>query len=182
MISKLAELMYREHAIILEGAQIASSLDKSWEINANEYEKNVRELLDFFVLYADHYHHIKEETVLFPALQETGQPAVTAIISELTEHHEHFRELLGKIRTDISHKEYPSAQKKLMTYISDLQNHIAAENDELFPMAESMLDEKEMDKLYFDCIDKDRELGVPQKEKLENFITNFKFNINEAAN
>ncbi len=178
-MSQISELMYKEHAIILEGANIVPSLDKLWEVNEQEYTDSINHLLDFFAEYADTYHHIKEEKVLFPILEESEHAAVIAIVEELIEHHENFRGLLVEIRHDLSLKEYALVQKKLTRYVSDLQDHMAAENDELFPMMDTMLTARELAKLYFNCIDKDNALGMERKEKLENFIKNF--HLNEAT-
>lgn len=175
-MSQISDLMYKEHAIILEGANIVPSLDKLWEINEQEYTSTVNQLLDFFAEYADTYHHIKEEKVLFPILEESEHAAVIAIVTELIDHHQQFRELLVEIRHDLTEKNYRVVQKKLNRYINDLQDHIAAENDELFPMMDSTLSPGELEKLYFNCVDKDNALGADKKEKLENFIKNFKLN------
>jgi len=178
-MSSITDLMYKEHAIILEGANMVSSFNKLWELDEQEYANNVENLLDFFAGYADTYHHIKEEKVLFPILEETEHAAIIAIINELIEHHQQFRELLGEIRHHLINKNYPEVQKKLNIYIRDLQDHIGAENDELFPMMDSLLNTNELEKLYFNCVDKDNALGLTRKEKFENFIKNF--NLNEAV-
>ena len=173
--------MYGEHAIILEAIQIASSLDKSWETNPELYENNLKELLIFFKEYSDQYHHFKEEEILFPALLKMEEPSATAVINELLEHHEDFRALVGKIKTDLAEKKYPEAQQKIKEYSHDLLDHIAAENEELFPMADTILSEGELEKLYYKCIDIDNELGIERKEDLENFIKNFKFKLDETV-
>lgn len=181
MVSKISNVMYGEHAIILEAIQIASSLDKSWETNSELYENNLKELLVFFKEYSDQYHHYKEEEILFPALLKMEEPSATAVINELLEHHEDFRALVGKIKTDLAGRKYPEAQQKIKEYSHDLLDHIAAENEELFPMADTILSESELENLYYRCIDIDNELGIERKDDLENFIKNFKFKLDETV-
>ncbi len=48
MFSRLINLMYHEHEVILHDARIASSLENSWETNAPEYQTGMSGLLDFF--------------------------------------------------------------------------------------------------------------------------------------
>ena len=173
--------MYSEHAIVIEATQITLSLDKTWEVDPEEYERNLIKLLDFFRFYADKYHHYKEEEVLFPALLKTNEPTVTSIVAELLEHHVHFRDTLGKVRNDLAGKDYAGAQQKIKIYIDELLDHIAAENEELFPIADTLFAEDELEKLYYKCIDIDYELGLIHKEELENYIKNFKLKLDETA-
>jgi hemerythrin-like domain-containing protein len=58
----------------------------------------------------------------------------------------------------------------LESYIRELKDHIAVENDELFPMADDLFSADELDRLYYQCIDADREMGTGQKEELEELI------------
>ncbi len=174
MPSKISGLMYGEHAIILEAADISSTLDRTWEVDPIAYEKTMVMLLNFFSEYADRFHHYKEEDILFPAMQRTDELSAISMVCEFTEHHEEFRELALLIRADMMDKNYAAAQAKLNVYMNSLQDHIAAENEELFPMADTLLSEEVLERLYFQCLDKDAELGQTRKEEMENEIKNFK--------
>lgn len=68
------------------------------------------------------------------------------------------------------------SRRNPIAYMQSLKDHIAAENDELFPMADDLLSPDEIDKLYYRCIDKDEELGVERKKEFENNINKFKRN------
>ena len=171
--------MYHEHEVILEGIQLATSLDKSWEKSPEEYESNLKWLIAFFKEYADRYHHYKEEEILFPAMMKTNQPSIIVVVEELLEHHEDFRDLVKEIYSDVEAKNYVQAQDKVNAYCHDLIDHIAAENEELFPMADTLLNDDDLEKLYYQCLDKDNELGMARKEELENFIKNFNYKQDE---
>jgi hemerythrin-like domain-containing protein len=179
MISKISELMYHEHEVILEGIQLAKALDKSWEKSTEDYESNLKWLIAFFKEYADRFHHYKEEEVLFPVLMKSGEPSIISVINELLEHHEDFRDLVKEIYADVEAKNYEEAQRKLNNYCHDLIDHIAAENEELFPMMDTLLNDDDLEKLYYQCLDKDNELGMARKEELENFIKNFNYKQDE---
>jgi hemerythrin-like domain-containing protein len=77
-----------------------------------------------------------------------------------------FRETVVEIEEAINNKEFEKAQKKLNSFINDLLDHIAVENDELFSMAESLYDEDELKRIFFLFEDKERELGVERKAAL----------------
>jgi hemerythrin-like domain-containing protein len=168
-----------EHEVILEAGQLISLISNHWQSAPADYERTVKQLLHFFAIYADEFHHHKEEEILFPALSKKSELAGMGIIPELLEHHEEFRLQIQQIRKALEINDFASTQQMLESYIIKLKDHIAAENDELFPMAEDIFSQDELDKLYYKCIDKDRELGINRKEDLENSIK--KLQENEAV-
>ena len=179
MQSSLSQLLVAEHDIILEAGNLISLNRSQWKSNPSAYKQTVNQLLDFFSVYADHFHHHKEEEILFPAISKKSEIAGAGIIFELIEHHEEFRQLMQQIRTTLDNNDFASTQQFLESYISILKDHIAAENDELFPMAEDIFSKDELDKLYYKCIDKDWDLGIIHKEEMENLIN--KLQSNEAV-
>lgn len=179
MQTSLSELLVNEHNVILEAGKLIESNNQLWETDPAAYAEVVRYLLNFFSVYADEFHHQKEEEILFPAINKANEVVGASIVSELIEHHEDFRNLVQKIRNACEQKDYVSTQKYLETYLQSLKDHIAAENDELFPMADDLFSPDEIEKLYYRCIDKDEELGVVRKQEFENHIN--KLNRNEAV-
>jgi hemerythrin-like domain-containing protein len=173
MQSSLTQLLITEHDVILEAGNLVYVNGSLWESSPIEYEQKVKQLLNFFSVYADEYHHLKEEEILFPAIGKKNEMLSGGIIQELIEHHENFRLLIKQIQTALDTKEFAAAQELLETYISILKDHIAVENDELFPMADDIFNVDELDKLYYRCIDKDREMGKVRKEELGTCIKKF---------
>jgi hemerythrin-like domain-containing protein len=159
-----------EHDVILEAGKLIAQINSLWKSNPDEYERIINQLLGFFASYADEFHHHKEEKIVFPAISKKNEIAGGGIVPELIEHHEEFRLLMQQIRAAFAIHDFASTQKFLESYISKLKDHIAAENDELFPMTENIFSPDELDKLFYKCIDKDEELGKIRKEELENRI------------
>jgi hemerythrin-like domain-containing protein len=172
MPSSLSELFIAEHEVILEAGNLISLNANLWKSNPAEYQKRVNELLDFFSVYADKFHHCKEEEILFPAISKKSETTGTGMVGELNDHHGEFRHLMQQIRAALYTDDFADTQKFLESYISRLKDHIAAENDELFPMADAIFSDDELEKLFYKCIDKDRELGITLKEAFENIIKN----------
>ena len=54
--------------------------------------------------------------------------------------------------------------------MQDLLDHIAAENDELFVLAETLMEEDDLETIYFKFKDIDLELGEDRKVELEESI------------
>jgi hemerythrin-like domain-containing protein len=176
MKSFLSQLLLSEHSVILQAEDLISANNELWLSNPAEYEDAINQLLVFFTEFADEFHHAKEEEILFPEISKRNELSGQGIISELLEQHETFRECAQDIRSALKVKDYNTVQTVFEKYISDLKDHIAIENDELFPMAESLFTTDELETLYFRSLDKDNMLGMGRKEELINFVQNFKFN------
>ena len=161
------DILLREHDIISSVSSTINELDKVLMQSPEKFEEIVVHLLTFFREYSDKYHHQKEEQILFPALNDHPDFRQQEIITELEEHHENFREQVTAIESALNSKEFEQALSILKIYVNDLLDHIAVENDELFIMAESLFSENELERIYFQCVDIDNELGTDAKEVLE---------------
>ena len=164
------QIMYAEHEVILQAAEVIKKIDNQWTIDPETYQKTVVQLLTFFREYADGYHHHKEEIVLFPAVYDHPDFTLQAIIDEFNQHHEDFREYSAEISEALATGDYPRSYKILRQYINELRDHIAAENDELFVLAENLLDPNELETIYFKFQDVDMELGEKRKAELAQIL------------
>lgn len=165
------QLLMAEHDHIMSAEAIINSLDQSWEQDPKKYEDNSRELIVFFKEYGDQYHHHKEEEVLFPAMVNHLDFQQHEIIEELEEHHQLFRETINEIVAKLDLGEWQSAQELMNKYINLLLDHISAENDEVFMMAQTLFNEVELERMYFQFQDIDSALGMDKKLKFEEMLT-----------
>lgn len=166
------QTMLDEHEIICQAEEIIENLDKAWETDADKYKATVATLIEFFREYADGYHHRKEEEVLFPAIHDHPDFVLQEILEEFETHHEDFREYTVTIEGLINEGDFEKSYKELNNYLQDLLDHIGAENDELFSLAENLLNEEELEIIYFKFKDIDLELGEDRKKELEESIEN----------
>jgi hemerythrin-like domain-containing protein len=164
------ETLLQEHEIISEAADIIDKLDNLWETDAKAYNKVATGMLEFFSEYADGYHHRKEEDILFPALNDQPNFVLHEMIDEFESHHEDFRNYTNEIRDALKENNFTSSYSTLKEYKEDLLDHIAAENDELFVLAENMIDEGTLESIYFRFQDLEMELGAERKKGLEEMI------------
>jgi len=171
--------MLDEHEIISSADQSVQLLDRYWEISEEGFVKHVQSLIRFFREYSDKYHHYKEEQVLFPALENHIDFLVNSMISELNEHHEIFREFTKAIEEHINKNQFEKAYTKLSLYMDELLDHIAAEDDELFVMAVSLLSGDELESMYYKFRDIDIDLGEDRKVKLCNMLKDIEEEIRQ---
>jgi hemerythrin-like domain-containing protein len=92
--------------------------------------------LRFFRLYANHFHHAREEDTLFAALRDrAGLPADRGPVATMIADHGRMAGLLDTVGADL--EAGPEAQSRLeasaTAYVHALWHHIDAENSVLFP-------------------------------------------------
>lgn len=160
------QVLVHEHDIISKAENVIQALKNTWESDPVEYTHKVERLIAFFREYSDQFHHHKEEVVLFRELKDNPDFLPKDIVTELEGHHQAFRETVAEIEEAVDNGNYPRAQQLLEGYIDDLLDHIAIENDELFSMAESVFSAEQLERMYFQFEDIDRELGIERKQLL----------------
>jgi hemerythrin-like domain-containing protein len=150
---KATALLSDEHRVI---ERVLAALEKLTEKPATESVASWRKALDFIRHFADQCHHIKEEKVLFLAMEAHGIPNEGGPIGMMLAEHEEGRsyvlamfEAIGKIEGGD-----PSAQGALFEnakqYLRLLREHIQKEDDILFRMADEVIPEDEQRQLLKD--------------------------------
>ncbi len=145
---------------IAEGARKNQSLDIA------SAEKAVL----FLRTFADACHHGKEEQQLFTALEARGMPTRVGPIAVMLGEHEIGRALIREIDAAISaakNREAGAPERfgdKAHDYVELLRDHIAKEDQVLFPMAESMLTSQEKERVLtqFEKVEQSHPAGTHQ--------------------
>lgn len=158
--------LYNEHEMIMEATEVAKEAAALIGKDDARYASTVKDLLIFFKTYADEYHHHKEEEVLFPLMLESNEMLGDGVLKEMLENHEEFRDMLDAIAKDLEAGRLPQVRDGLAKYNEALLDHMAVENDEVFHMALTLLDDNMLDRIGFQFEDHDRETGTERKEEL----------------
>lgn len=141
---QLLEELCAEHDLIervLESFRTAVSQCVNAEGNLSDLRRFVR----FFRVYADQFHHSREEQVLFATLvNQLSLPGDRGPIAVLTDDHRRFKACLDQIEQLTAGPLFSSEDKiQLRTtseqYIAGMQHHIDAENSVLFVEGEISL-------------------------------------------
>jgi hemerythrin-like domain-containing protein len=148
MSKAIADLM-NEHEAILSAIQIMGSMVATMETTASVDTKDIYDFIGFLKEFADKCHHGKEEGLLFPAMIKAGVLEKGGPISVMLAEHAQGRKLIQEMEASISTNvdliKLAQAEKE---YAYLLRNHIQKENRALFPMAENVLTESQLEKLY----------------------------------
>lgn len=180
-MNRTLAVLYDEHEIIKSVISKREKIKSLSVSDPDKFKEILNGLIDFFRNYADMFHHNKEEKLLFPLLCEKNEMLQDSIVEEMLENHREFRDLVKLLETAMVSGNYEQSTEILFKYTEMLLDHIAVEDDELFQMAESLLDKNELEKLYYDFQDIDREIGFDTKHKLEKMpgIIDAVFNLGE---
>lgn len=164
------KILFEEHEIIAEAVKVARNAKSLIGKNNAEYEDVISEVLRFFRVYADQYHHHKEEEILFPEMAKKNELLADGILMEMYDNHANFRELLQAIESSLELQQYHDVSLKIDEYTSVLLDHIAIENDEVFQAAYSLFTEDELGNIYYRFMDLDRDLGEIKKKDFTDLL------------
>lgn len=103
--------------------------------------------VDFIRSYADRFHHAKEEDVLFAALVENGMPRENSPVAAMLLEHDQGRtyvlgmEMAVREALDGCAGREAAVAENALAYAALLREHIAKEDDILYPLAERVIPE-----------------------------------------
>ena len=128
--------------------------------------------IDFIRSFADRCHHLKEEKVFFPALEEKGIPREGGPIGMMLMEHEEGRSYVKAMAGALDgwEKGLELSQsvviKNARAYLRLLREHIQKEDDILFEMADNVLSAEEQKQLLRQFEEHEREeIGPGVHEK-----------------
>jgi hemerythrin-like domain-containing protein len=148
MSKAIADLM-NEHEAILSAIQILERMIAAMEKATSVDTKDIHDFIGFLKEFADKCHHGKEEGLLFPAMVGAGVPDRDGPIGVMLADHAQGRKLIRDMEESISTGvDRAKLAQAAGGYASLLRNHIQKENTVLFPMAERVLTETQLVKLY----------------------------------
>ncbi len=150
---KAIETLHREHDLILEFlTQLSAGVDRIVS-DQGPPKEFLEKALDFCRVFADQYHHYKEEYVMFGLLAQKHDGTLDGEIARHRDQHEECRNLIQKTGQALEgySRELDTASRtihrSMSDYISTLRRHIRSENEILFPMVEEALSQEEAEAL-----------------------------------
>ena len=169
------DMLEGEHRVIAKIIMVVSMLADQLDAGQPVDVEMLQQMVEFLRVYADRYHHGKEEQLLFPLLVRRGVPMRGCPIEALTREHVIGRELVdGFSEALLGYQKYgPVAEDTLLKNlraITDLYtNHIWKENYLLFPMTNKVLGLDDLNALSRDFEKVEQEFGPQAHESLERF-------------
>jgi hemerythrin-like domain-containing protein len=177
---KATEALKQEHQVI---EKVLAGLQRLMQSPEAAPLDVWRKALDFISNFADRCHHLKEEEILFPALEERGMPSEEGPIGMMLFEHEqgraYVRAMLEALELAAQDPEAatPTLFENAAAYSRLLQQHIDKENEILVEMADGALtpqEQKDLLRAFEEHEEKEMGSGVHQKylkiaEELERY-------------
>lgn len=166
------ETLKHEHKIVLLVLTGAEREARSIQTGGQVHIDEVEQMVDFFKNFVDRCHHAKEERHLFPAMNAKGMPLEAGPLAVML--HEHdlgraaVRAIAGALERLKGSRTGANGElaETLLGYVELLRNHIAKEDNVLFPLADRMLSAQEQGDLavLFEKVEEE-EIGAGVHER-----------------
>jgi hemerythrin-like domain-containing protein len=146
-MSRPTHLLKHEHRVIERALRALDGMCLNLKSGGDVPPEALYQILDFIQNFADRFHHTREETYLFPALEQNGFRKEGGPLGFLTGEHETERLLTAELELAIGEYRHgdPAAVDRFVEaanlYRNHLVNHMAEEDSILFRLAEEVLDE-----------------------------------------
>lgn len=146
-MSRPTHTLKHEHRIIEQALHALEGICTRLNLGEQVPIEALIDTLDFVQIYADRFHHEKEELHLFPAMQKTGMQVEGGPLGFLKQEHQTERQLLIELGVAITdyRQGKEEAKRKISeiarNYSQHLLSHMRREDAILFMLAEEMLDE-----------------------------------------
>jgi hemerythrin-like domain-containing protein len=147
---KATEMLSDEHRLIERVLDVMEKLTQDSLVSSLESWKKT---LDFARHFADQCHHLKEEKILFPAMEEHGIPNEGGPIGMMLIEHEEGRSYVRSMFAAIARLDAneQAARESLLAsaraYIRLLREHIQKEDQILFRIADDVIPAEEQKQL-----------------------------------
>lgn len=150
---KATDILESEHRII---EQVLSCLERMADLDEEHGKLDcgpARDMIEFLRVFADRFHHAKEERHLFTALESRGMPRDGGPTGVMLAEHEMGRDLVGKMEQAVIAFERgdPAVLKDFVSavrvYVPMLREHIQKEDHCLFAMTNENLSVDEQARL-----------------------------------
>jgi hemerythrin-like domain-containing protein len=147
------ETLSNEHGLIRQYLDVLAIAAEKIEEGQYPSEAFFEKAVEFSRTFADHFHHFKEEHVLFVQLAQKKKGEVDAQLEALRYEHERGRSLVTGIEVAVPGYAANDPIKtgelleNMAAYASLLRHHIHVEDHVFYPMARKTLTEQEFEVL-----------------------------------
>ena len=139
------EILRGEHRVIEQVVGCLEKLAHQCITEGKLDQQSAHQALDFFQTFADRCHHVKEEAHLFPLLEAKGFPSDCGPTSVMRAEHDQGRRFMQSLADAVDGAAAGKAEavqqfaSNAQAYARLLRDHIAKEDQRLFPMTDQAL-------------------------------------------
>ncbi|HPS57076.1 MAG TPA: hemerythrin domain-containing protein [Spirochaetota bacterium] len=146
---KTADLLKREHDAILDFLEVLESVCRNMEAGNDVPAEDLTIILDFIVSFTGKYHRAREESIVFPAMENAGILHQNGMLEALTAQHHALQGYTRLMEDALTHIPFHRDKfiKAAEDYTARARLHIEKEIHELFPLADSKMDQASIEKM-----------------------------------
>jgi len=141
------EVLIKEHEMIREVLVLLNDVIQRLDSGSQIPISDIRDIVVFIQVFADRYHHGKEEDLLFPALEAAGMARDGSPIGIMLMEHGEGRQLVQKMREALKTEDMFQFSENARNFVTLLDQHIFKENNILYPMADRSLSPNQQEEL-----------------------------------
>jgi hemerythrin-like domain-containing protein len=185
-VGKATESLEREHQAIQKAVAVMSRIVDQLELKHSVEADLLGDLIQFMRVFGDQCHHAKEESCLFPLLEQRGVPATGCPLSALKGEHVKGRQLMDEFASAsaayIADKEGGRLGliQALQSLVTLYPAHIWKEDYLLFPMATKVLSDDDDALLMQQFADAESGLGSDALDKYEALAETMMLRVGEC--
>jgi hemerythrin-like domain-containing protein len=174
---KATEQLKREHNAVKITIRVLDKICKSLEAGQKINIDDLEQLIDFYKVFVDKCHHVKEESMLFAAMQKSLDPSDGERIGAMLKDHVSGRNYIRDLAKAV--KEYKKGDTNAVQailhnarhYMTLLIQHIDIEDTVLYPIADKRLSPQMHEDLLREFDDFElREIGIDKHEAYHQMI------------
>ena len=145
MATNITQTLVDEHKLILRMIALLEQNAPRTAAGAYTNWQFYLDGIDFIRQYADRFHHAKEEDVLFEALVANGMPKEHSPVAAMLMEHDQGRAFVKGMEEAVREAQVGRTERhqaiadNALGYAALLKDHIAKEDDVLYPLAERVL-------------------------------------------
>ncbi len=144
---KPTDTLREEHRVIERGLTALSKAVERLEMGEEVSREILEKAVDFIRGFADRCHHRKEEDILFPYLEGKGLTRDQGPVGVMLAEHDVGRGHVRGMSEAIENAAPQAFVAHARAYLELLGDHIAKEDDVLFPMADQLMTPVEAEEL-----------------------------------
>lgn len=172
------KILCEEHEIVKTLTRVLENICGRLKSGEKVEPQHVEDAIFVIKGFADRAHHMKEEDLLFPAMESAGLSKEEMLVEAITTEHDLGRGYVRGIGDALMHYSLGDTRAGLVLcentgkYVKLIAEHMAKEEDVVFPLADKHLSEVAKRELTqaFEKIDEDV-IGREQQEKFMRIVS-----------
>ena len=154
-----------EHVLIKRLLALIPAIVEFTESSLRVDRDLILRCVDFIRTYADKYHHMKEEDILFKYIDEKAE-----IIQVMYKDHDIGRGYVRQAVEGAEKNNKTQVNENLLAYRDLLTQHIKKEDEILYPWIDRQLSTTQVGEMFRKCSEADASVGDELPKKYEKFI------------